>query len=131
PFHRRLGAGRIPGGACAAGAADRPAEAAARHDRRRADGGCAMKRRGVLAGIGALLVGACSRAAQTEPVASLLHAAEKWNLGLHDMLGRRTALAREFSKDDVSPYFRGNGTTDPAEAAYKAHAASGFADWRL
>jgi DMSO/TMAO reductase YedYZ molybdopterin-dependent catalytic subunit len=90
-----------------------------------------MKRRGVLAGIGALFVGACSKIAESGPGSSLLEAAEKWNLGLHDFLGRRTALAREFAKADVSPFFRGNGTTDPTEAAYKAQAAAGFADWKL
>ena len=92
-----------------------------------------MKRRGVLAGIGALFVGACSKLAGTGPVSSLLDAAEGWNKGLHDLLGRRTALAREFSPADISPFFRGNGTIDPREDAYnyKAHAAAGFADWRL
>jgi len=90
-----------------------------------------MKRRSVLAGLAALFVGACSKIAESGPGRSLLDAAEKWNLGLHDLLGRRTALAREFPKEDISPSFRGNGTTDPKEAAYKAYAAAGFADWRL
>ncbi len=29
------------------------------------------------------------------------------------------------------PCFRGNGTTDPGDATYAAHSASGFADWKL
>jgi DMSO/TMAO reductase YedYZ molybdopterin-dependent catalytic subunit len=90
-----------------------------------------VKRRGFLAGCAALFAAGCSKLAETGPGSSLLHAAEKWNLGLHDLLGRRTALAREFARADISPEFRGNGTTDPAEVAYKAHAAAGFADWRL
>src|SRR3546814_17185806 len=43
----------------------------------------------------------------------------------------RNALAREFSRADLSPYFRPNGTRLPAGADYAAHAASGFADWRV
>ena len=90
-----------------------------------------MKRRGVLVGLGALFAGGCSRLAETRPVASLLDAAEGWNQGLHDLLGRRTALAREFSPDQISPYFRGNGTTEPDSAEYQAQQQAGFADWRL
>jgi len=90
-----------------------------------------MKRRGVIAGIGALFVGACSKLAETGPGSALLGAAEDWNRSLHDLLGRRTALAREFSKADISPFFRGNGTIEPREEAYKAYAAAGFAEWRL
>lgn len=90
-----------------------------------------MRRRGVLAGLAALIVGGCSKAAQSPPFAALLGAAEGWNRALHDLLGRRGALAREFAAGDISPFFRGNGTTLPEGAAYAAHAASGFADWRL
>lgn len=90
-----------------------------------------MKRRSVLAGLGAFLTGACSKIAESGPGASLLGATEKWNRSLHDLLGRRTALAREFTRADISPYFRGNGTTEPQEASYKAHEAAAFADWRL
>jgi DMSO/TMAO reductase YedYZ molybdopterin-dependent catalytic subunit len=41
------------------------------------------------------------------------------------------ALAPEFTEADTSPVFRTNGNTLPASAAYRAHAAAGFADWRL
>jgi DMSO/TMAO reductase YedYZ molybdopterin-dependent catalytic subunit len=90
-----------------------------------------MKRRGVLAGIGTLFAAGCSKIAGTGPGSALLGAAEDWNRSLHDLLGRRTALAREFTKADVSPFFRGNGTVDPQQEAYRTHAAAGFADWRL
>jgi DMSO/TMAO reductase YedYZ molybdopterin-dependent catalytic subunit len=40
-------------------------------------------------------------------------------------------MAREFSVADLSPEFRGNGNTDIASDAYRAHVAAGFADWRL
>lgn len=90
-----------------------------------------MKRRGVLGGLAALLAGGCSKIAASGPGSSLLEAVENWNRGLHDLLGRRTALAREFAPEDISPFFRGNGTTDPQNGDYARHAANGFADWRL
>jgi len=91
-----------------------------------------MKRRSFLAGIGALLAGGCSKLAETAPVSSLLRSAEDWNRHVHNLLGReRGALAREYAPEDVSPFFRGNGTTEPDSSAYRAHAAADFADWRL
>ena len=61
-----------------------------------------LPRRGVLAGLAALVVAGCSRIAASGPGASLLGAVEGWNRGLHDWLGRRTSLAREFSLEDIS-----------------------------
>jgi DMSO/TMAO reductase YedYZ molybdopterin-dependent catalytic subunit len=40
-------------------------------------------------------------------------------------------LATEFAEADMSPDFRANGSTDPDDPAYRAHAANGFAGWRL
>ena len=91
-----------------------------------------MKRRNILAGLTALLAGGCSKLAQTGPGSALLEATENWNRSLHDLLGRdRGALAREFSPADISPSFRGNGSTDPDNGDYRAHVAANFADWRL
>jgi DMSO/TMAO reductase YedYZ molybdopterin-dependent catalytic subunit len=90
-----------------------------------------MRRRNVLVGLGALFAGGCSKLAETKPVAALLDGTDKWNRAVHDLIGRRTALAREFAKADISPEFRGNGTKMPVGAEYAAHLANGFADWRL
>lgn len=90
-----------------------------------------MKRRGVLAGMAALFASGCSKITESKTGSSLLGAVEDWNRNLHDLLGRRTALAREFTRADLSPVFRGNGTTEPPGDAYKAHADAGFVDWRL
>ena len=90
-----------------------------------------MKRRNVLVGMGAALLGGCSKLAETKPVASLLDAADGWNRGFHNLLGRRTSLAREFDKADISPSFRGNGTQMPAGLDYASHLAKNFIDWRL
>jgi DMSO/TMAO reductase YedYZ molybdopterin-dependent catalytic subunit len=88
-------------------------------------------RRGTLGALLAGLVAGCGKVAHSGPGASLLAAVEDWNRTVHRALAKRTALAREFSSADISPTFRGNGTTAPASPAYAAHAASRFADWRL
>jgi DMSO/TMAO reductase YedYZ molybdopterin-dependent catalytic subunit len=90
-----------------------------------------MKRRNVLVGLGAGLVAGCSKIGDSQPMQKLFEMAEGWHRGAQRTLAGRHALAREFSPEDISPYFRGNGTTDPAEADYKAHAAAGFAGWTL
>lgn len=90
-----------------------------------------MRRRNVLVGLGALFAGGCSKLAETKPVAALLDGTDKWNRTVQNALGRRTALAREFSKADISPEFRGNGTMMPVGSEYAAHLANHFADWRL
>src|SRR3546814_19690520 len=43
----------------------------------------------------------------------------------------RDALAREFRPDQISPFFRPNGTANPNTPEYKALWRNGFADWRL
>ena len=41
------------------------------------------------------------------------------------------ALAQEFTKADISPLFKANGTLNPGTPDYKAMAANGFRDWRI
>ena len=90
-----------------------------------------MKRRNVLAGFGATFLAGCSKVGDSQPMQKLFGLAQDWHRGAQRTLAGRNALAREFSPSDISPYFRGNGTTDPTEADYKAHAAAGFAGWTL
>jgi DMSO/TMAO reductase YedYZ molybdopterin-dependent catalytic subunit len=90
-----------------------------------------MKRRNLLAGLGASLVAGCSKIGDSQPMQKLFELADGWHRGAQRTLGGRQALAREFSVSDISPNFRGNGTTDPGDASYAAHTAAGFADWKL
>jgi DMSO/TMAO reductase YedYZ molybdopterin-dependent catalytic subunit len=90
-----------------------------------------MKRRALLAGIGALFVGACSKVADSKVGSSLLSAAEDWHRKAHRALSNRTALVREYAKSDLSPYFRGNGSVTVDTDVYRQHLADGFANWRL
>ena len=88
-------------------------------------------RRGLIGSALGALVAGCTKIGHSETGASLLATVEEWNLGIQRALSNRTALAREFSIADISPTFRGNGSTNPGTPAYLAHVASEFADWRL
>ncbi|MXP43333.1 molybdopterin-binding protein [Allopontixanthobacter sediminis] len=90
-----------------------------------------MKRRALLAGLGAMFVGACSKVADSSVGSSLLSAAEDWHRKAHRALSSRTAMVREYTKADISPDFRGNGSLTVDTEAYRAHMAEGFVDWRL
>ena len=90
-----------------------------------------MKRRGFIAALGAMFVAGCNRIAKTDAGQSLLDAAEGWHKGAHRFLTDREALAPEFPRSAISPYFRGNGSTDPQGGDYPSQAAAGFPDWRL
>jgi DMSO/TMAO reductase YedYZ molybdopterin-dependent catalytic subunit len=90
-----------------------------------------VQRRSLIAGLGAMFVGACSKVADSKPGASLLDAAEDWHRWAHRALTGRNALAPEFERADISPYFRGNGSVTVETAEYQAALANGFPDWRL
>ncbi len=90
-----------------------------------------LARRGFIAGLGTLFLGACNKVADSHIGGSLLDAASSWHQGIHRSLADRMALAREYDMDDLSPTFRGNGSKTVDTAAYRAALAGGFADWRL
>ncbi len=90
-----------------------------------------MKRRALLAGMGALFVSACSKVADSKVGSSLLSAAEDWHRKAHRALSNRTALVREYAKSDISPVFRGNGSVTVDTNEYRQHVADEFANWRL
>lgn len=90
-----------------------------------------MKRRHMLAGLGALFAGGCARVAETRAGSAILNAADDWHEWAHRRLTSRNALVKEYDVADVSPWFRGNGTTDPDSGNYRAHVAAGFEFWQL
>ena len=90
-----------------------------------------MKRRHFLAAASAAFLAGCNRVAESESGKALLGTAEKWHERAHRLLTDRTALAPEYPRSAISPYFRGNGSTDPQNGDYPRHAAEGFANWRL
>ena len=87
---------------------------------------------GLVAAAGALpLLSGCDAINEAPAVRKILSMGEEMNRASQRVLMDRDALAREFTRADLSPTFRSNGTKLPPGAAYAAHAASGFADWRI
>lgn len=90
-----------------------------------------MKRRMALAGIAALVTGACSKISKSDAGSKLLGAADDWHRKAHRALAGKQALAKEYSRADLSPSFRGNGSLTVDSDFYRTQLANGFADWRL
>ncbi|QGP79286.1 molybdopterin-binding protein [Sphingobium sp. CAP-1] len=89
-----------------------------------------VTRRALLLGAGATLAG-CDRLAQQESFRNILFSAENFHKWAQRNLMARNALAHEFRPDQISPIFRGNGTTNPNTLEYKDLWRNSFADWRL
>lgn len=84
------------------------------------------------AGFAALpLLSGCDAINDAPVVRKILSMGEVMHQHSQRALTDRNALAREFTHADLSPTFRPNGTRLPEGAAYAAHAARGFADWRV
>jgi DMSO/TMAO reductase YedYZ molybdopterin-dependent catalytic subunit len=93
-----------------------------------------LDRRALLRGgavAGATLLGGCEELSRRPWVKRILRSAEVLTRTTQRLLIARKAMAREYSEADLSPEFKANGSTDPDDTAYKAHARNGFSDWRL
>lgn len=90
-----------------------------------------LRRRGLLAAGGALLLGGCDRVAQDTEVRRALARGEDATRVIQRLLTSPAALAREYGPADISPAFKPNGTTDPDDDDYQDLVQAKFADWRL
>ena len=85
---------------------------------------------GALATAATAVLAACDRAG-----VSLAEQARRMGEGLtrrtQRLLIPRDALAPTYSRAEISPDFRPNGSVDPAASDYRALRAGGFADYRL
>ncbi|WP_447751647.1 molybdopterin-binding protein [Sphingopyxis fribergensis] len=87
---------------------------------------------GLVAAAGTLpLLSGCDAINEAPAVRKILSMGEEMNRASQRALMDRDALAREFTRADLSPTFRSNGTKLPPGDAYAAHVAGGFADWRV
>ncbi|WP_174292064.1 molybdopterin-dependent oxidoreductase [Sphingomonas bacterium] len=82
------------------------------------------------AGAGLLLAG-CDKVVQVPAARRILFAGEDIQRGLQRALSDRGALAPEFTRAQMSPVFRANGTANPGTPAYQALVDGRFADYRL
>ncbi len=86
----------------------------------------------LIAGGGALSLAGCGLDARSPAALSLLETAENLTRAVQRaLLAPRQALAREYRRQDISAYFRPNGSTAPDDPDYQEAASKGFADWRL
>ena len=83
------------------------------------------------AGLGLLVLAGCKSLSQTQWVQDLLYTAEDLNRRAQRLFAGSNALAREYTKADIAPSFRANGTRDPATPEYAALAGNGFSNWKL
>jgi DMSO/TMAO reductase YedYZ molybdopterin-dependent catalytic subunit len=83
------------------------------------------------AGAGGLLLSGCDRIGAAPATRTLLGLGERATFAAQRLVIDRAALAPEYGAADMSPVFRVNGNARPASPNYAAHAAAGFADWRL
>ncbi|WP_114226544.1 MULTISPECIES: molybdopterin-dependent oxidoreductase [Sphingomonas] len=87
--------------------------------------------RGLALGAGSLTLAGCDKLYAVPQFKHLLQSAEGLHYRTHRLIAGCDALAREYDAADMSPIFRVNGNSMPAAAAYQAHAAANFTDWRL
>ncbi|WP_313803475.1 molybdopterin-binding protein [Sphingobium sp.] len=89
-----------------------------------------LDRRTLVLGAAATLAG-CDRLASNEAVRKALFSAENFHQWAQRSLMARDALAQEFRPDQISPFFRPNGTANPDTPEYRALWRNDFAGWRL
>jgi DMSO/TMAO reductase YedYZ molybdopterin-dependent catalytic subunit len=87
--------------------------------------------RGLLAGLAAATLAGCDAASRSSWFPKLLKRAEPLSHGAHRLVTAHQPLAQEFTKADLSPDFRSNGTSNPGTDIYKSLAANHFVDWSL
>ncbi|HSE89490.1 MAG TPA: molybdopterin-binding protein [Candidatus Binatia bacterium] len=90
---------------------------------------------GAAQGAGLLLLSGCEKAfnslQQNKQFLSLLESAEGGNQRLQRLLTGKNKLAREFTPQDISRYFKPNGNPPPTTMDYAADAAKQWLAWRL
>lgn len=91
-----------------------------------------MKRRNFIVAAGSAFLAGCSKIGDTAWFEKLVDGAESWHRGLHKALGAgRIPMAPQYTKADVSPFFRGNGNQTVDSDDYRSAEAESFSSWQL
>lgn len=77
------------------------------------------------------MMSGCNKINTDPKVRTLLQSAEGLTMRAQRIIADRSALAPEFSRTDLSPVFRANGTRIPVGTDYEAHRLANFENWRL
>jgi DMSO/TMAO reductase YedYZ molybdopterin-dependent catalytic subunit len=86
---------------------------------------------GLALGAGGLALSGCDAIVENEALVSTIRKADRLTYHAQRTLVDRQALAQEFSKADLSPIFRANGSTTVETTEYQQHAREKFANWQL
>src|ERR1700733_12667093 len=84
-----------------------------------------------VAGASTLLLSGCYDLSEKPWFTNILGKVEDLTHAAQHLLAGPHGLAPEFTKADIAPVFRANGTLDPGTPEYKAHVASNFKNWRV
>jgi DMSO/TMAO reductase YedYZ molybdopterin-dependent catalytic subunit len=84
-----------------------------------------------LAGASATLLTGCYDLSEKSWFTGLLGKVEDVTRTAQHLVAGPHTLAKEYSKADIAPVFRANGTLDPGTADYQAHVATDFRNWRV
>jgi DMSO/TMAO reductase YedYZ molybdopterin-dependent catalytic subunit len=84
-----------------------------------------------LAAASTLMLGGCYDLSEKTWFTDALGSVERLTRRAQHLFAGPRALAPEYSKADIAPVFRANGTLDPGTPDYAAHAASHFEHWRV
>src|SRR3954469_1794037 len=87
--------------------------------------------RGAAASAGALTLAGCKSLSQTPWVQDVLYTAEGLTRRVQRLFAGSHALAKEYTKADIAPVFRANGTINPPTDDYQQHVKEGFASWEV
>jgi DMSO/TMAO reductase YedYZ molybdopterin-dependent catalytic subunit len=86
---------------------------------------------GLALGAGGLALSGCDAITENDALVSAIKKADRLTYHSQRTLVDRQALAQEFSRSDLSPTFRANGSTSVDTPAYQQHSREGFANWQL
>ena len=84
-----------------------------------------------LAGAATLMLGGCYDLSEKPWFTGMLGKVEDLTRAAQHIFAGPHTLATEYTKADIAPVFRANGTLDPGTTEYQAHVASGFRNWRV
>lgn len=84
-----------------------------------------------LAGVSTTLLAGCYDLSEKPWFTGILSKVEDLTRTAQHLFAGPHTLAPEFTKADIAPVFRANGTLDPGTPEYKAHVATGFRNWRV
>jgi DMSO/TMAO reductase YedYZ molybdopterin-dependent catalytic subunit len=77
------------------------------------------------------MLAGCDRISRSEWAPNVLKRAQGLTRSAQRVFAGPGALVPEFSKADIAPVFRPNGTLRPVGMSYAEHVRTGFSDWRI